>query len=74
MNRISEFLFTKNPDLRKKIGGGGGGGQGGGVDGLTDEQPKPILPLQLLRKWGHNNALMYKIMSPTSSIYDHYII
>ena len=38
-----------------------GGGGGRGVDGLTDEQAQTNLPLQLLRSWGHNNALMYKL-------------
>ena len=33
----------------------------GGVDGLTAEQAQTSLPLQLLRSWGHNNALMYKL-------------
>ena len=32
------------------------------MDGWTDEQAKTNLPLQLLRSWGHNNALiMYKL-------------
>ena len=41
MSRISEFFFTKNPNLQKKIfflvGGGGGGGGGRRTD-----RPKPI--------------------------------
>ena len=36
-------------------------GGGGRVDGWTDEQAQTNLPLQLLRSWGHNNALMYKL-------------
>ena len=27
----------------------------------TDEQAQTNLPLQLLRSWGHNNALIYKL-------------
>ena len=56
------IFFTKNPNLKKKffwfffLGGGGGG-----VDGWTDEKAQTNLPLQLLRCWGHNNALMYKL-------------
>ena len=39
-----------------------GWGEGGrGVDGWTDEQAQTNLPLQLLRSWGYNNALMYKL-------------
>ena len=34
---------------------------GGGVDGWTAEQAQTNLPLQLLRSWGHNNALRYKL-------------
>ena len=46
------------------IGLRGPAGWGGGVvDGWTDEQAQTNLPLQLLRSWGHNNALMYKICS-----------
>ena len=45
--------------------GRGGGQVGGGgdcvVDGWTVEQAQTNLPLQLLRSWGHNNALMYKL-------------
>ena len=72
--RVSEF-FTQNPNLKKKYifflffffwGGGAGAGmcvcaEGGGVDGWTDEQAQTNLPLQFLRSWGHNNALMYKL-------------
>ena len=36
-------------------------GVGGGVDGGTDEQAQTILPLQLLRRRGHNSAFMYKL-------------
>ena len=36
-------------------------GGGGAVNGWTDEQAQTNLPLQLLRSWGHNNALMYKL-------------
>ena len=67
-------FFTKNPNLKKNdfffggggLAGGGGGlggvtGDGGGVEGLTDEEAQTNLPLQLLRSWGHNNALMYKL-------------
>ena len=49
---------------KRKFGGvGWGEGAGGGVDGWTDEQVKKKnnLPLQLLRSWGHDNALMYKL-------------
>ena len=53
--RVSEFF----------LGGGGGGWGcgwgGGGVDGWTDKQVQTNLPLQLLRSWEHNNALMYKL-------------
>ena len=61
------FFFTKNPNLKKRFGGGGrvwrgaGWGDGGGEDGWTDEQAQTNLPLQLLQSWGHNNALMYKL-------------
>ena len=42
--------------------GRGGLVQGvGGVDGWTDKQAQTNLPLQLLRSWGQNNALMYKL-------------
>ena len=36
-------------------------GGGGVVVGCTDEQAQTNLPFQLLRSWGHNNALMYKL-------------
>ena len=36
-------------------------GEGGGVDGWTIKQALTNLPLQLLRSWRHNNALMYKL-------------
>ena len=65
------FNLPKNPNLKKMFffsGGGGGGGldgvrgvMRGGEDGWTDEQAQTNLPLQLLRSWGHNNALMYKL-------------
>ena len=56
------IIFTKNQNLKKKKNRGVGvWGAGGGVDGWTDEQAQINLPLQLLRSWGHNNALMYKL-------------
>ena len=36
-------------------------GRGGGGWVWTDEQAQTNLPLQLLRSWWHNNALMYKL-------------
>ena len=59
-------FFTKNPNLKKIVflGGGGVCGEGGCWEGKMDGQtnkPKPICPIQLLRSWGHNNALMYKL-------------
>ena len=64
-SRLTKFFSTKIPNLKKFFfffggGGGGGVGVGGGVDGWTDEQARSNLPLQLLRSWGHNNALMYE--------------
>ena len=62
----------ENPKLKKNLGGGVGwkmleGGRAGrweaGVDGWTDEQAQTNLLLQLLRSWGHNNALMDKLYS-----------
>ena len=38
-------------------------GGAGLVDGWIVEQAQTNLPLQLLRSWGHNNALMYKLFS-----------
>ena len=62
-------LFDKESISKKNVcfffwgGGGGGGGDGAGwvVDVWTDEQAQTNLPLQLLRSWGHNNALMCKL-------------
>ena len=54
----------------KRNWGGGGAGRFGGVSGgggrctwmdWTDEQAQTNLPLQLLRSWEHNNALMYNL-------------
>ena len=47
-------------------GAGGGGvevsrGMGRWMDRRADEQAQTNLPLQLLRSWGHNNALMCKL-------------
>ena len=54
--RVSEF-FTKNPNLKYRgEEGGGGKGLGVGIDRQTDEQAQTILPLQVFRSWGHNNA------------------
>ena len=64
------IFFTKNSNLKLKkiLEGGGGGGVGergivglGRVDRWTDEQAQTNLPLQFLRSWGRNNALMYKL-------------
>ena len=68
-SKVSDFFFTQNPNLINKffvLGGGAwwegmGAGVWGEVDGCTDEQAQTNLPLQLLRSWGHNNALMYKL-------------
>ena len=52
------IVFTRNPNSKKKFffgGVGGWGWLGGGVDGRTDEQAQTNLPLQLRRRWGHNN-------------------
>ena len=61
--RVSDFFFTKNPNLKKIFFFWGGGGRGGGgkgvgvgIDRQTDEQAQTIFPLQLFRSWGHNNA------------------
>ena len=43
-----------------------------GVDGWTDEQAQANLPLQLLRSWGHNNALMYKFFPYKLNLYPFY--
>ena len=58
--RVSVFFFTKNPNLKKIffcfvcvcVGG---------VDGWTVKQAQTHLSLQVLRSWGHNNALMFKL-------------
>ena len=56
---------NSNPGKKSFFGGGGGGGdgrgEGEGLDGWTEEQSQTNLLLQLLRSWGHNNALMYKL-------------
>ena len=58
--RVSEFSnFHEESKSKKKFWGGLGGG--GMVDGWKVEQAQTNLPLQLLRSWGHNNALMYKL-------------
>ena len=56
------IFFHKDSKSKKNffIGGGGGAGL---VDGWTVEKAQTNLPLQLLRSWGHNNALMYKLFS-----------
>ena len=67
-------FFHKEYKSKKKFFffffGGGGGGEGAaegvgaagrGVDRWTEEQSQTNLPLQLLRSWGHNNALMTKL-------------
>ena len=63
---------TNNPNKKKKkkffFWGGAGVGGGGGwlvgvLDGWTVQQAQTNLPLQLLRSWGHNKALMYKLFS-----------
>ena len=81
LNKESKaYLKKKNSGGGGSVGlGGGGRGFGaewwcGGIDGWTDEQAQTNLPLQLLRIWGHNNALMYKLCPGQSSIYDHFII
>ena len=53
-------VFTKNANLKKKLGGGGG-------DKWTD-RPKPISPFNFFEVGG---ITMHKC---TSSIYDHFII
>ena len=50
-----DFFFTMDPDLKKKHFFSGGG-DGGSVGRHTDKQAQTYLPLQLLRRWGHNNA------------------
>ena len=62
--RVGEYFFTKNPNLKKKYFGVGRWGVGAGwgvVDGWTVERAQTNLPVQFLRSWGHNNALMYKL-------------
>ena len=67
--RVSEFFFTKNPNLKKNekkkfffgVGAWGAWVVGVEVDVWTVEQAQTNLHLQLLRSWGHNNALMYKL-------------
>ena len=51
------IFLTKNPNVKIKCGGGGEGE----VYGWTAEQAQTDLSLQLLRSWGHNNALMCKL-------------
>ena len=59
--RVSDFFFHKeSKSEEKKIEGLGRVGVGG-VDEWIVEQAQTNLPLQLLRSWGHNNALMYKL-------------
>ena len=62
--RVSEFFsFSQRLQIYKKekifffFGGGGIVG----VDGWTVYQAQNNLPLQLLRRWEHNNALLYKL-------------
>ena len=61
------YLYAKEIEnisllcLLTLAGRGGGEGWGGGVDAWTDEQAQTNLPLQLLRSWGQNNALMYNV-------------
>ena len=59
------FFQTESKSKKKLWGEGGMGGMWGRVwgevDGWTDKQAQTNLPLQLLRSWGHNNALMYKL-------------
>ena len=45
--RISEFFFTKNPNLKKKW-----------MDSRTGPNQ---FALSTSSSWGHNNALMYKL-------------
>ena len=62
-------FFHRESKSKKKIffGGGGAGGLGevrggGGRNRWKDRRTGPIqFPIQLLRSWGHNNALMYKL-------------
>ena len=54
------FFHKESKSEEKKIEGLGRVGVGG-VDGWIVEQAQTNLPLQLLRSWGHNNALMYKL-------------
>ena len=65
-------FFYKQSKSKKKlcvcVGGRTGegacvcvGGVCGRIDGRTDEQAQTNLPLQLLRSWGHNDALMDKL-------------
>ena len=60
--RVSECFFYKDSKSKEKnCGGGSGVGVGGGVGGQTDEQAQTNFPRQLLRSWGNNNELMYKL-------------
>ena len=61
MNFFHTESKCKKKNLRGEGGAGWGRGHGGEVDGWTDEQAQTNLPLQLLRSWRHNNALMYKL-------------
>ena len=66
--RVSDFFFTKNPNLKKIfLGGGGSGGVGWGeedrgrgrwMDRRTG--PNQFAP-STCSKLGHNNALMYML-------------
>ena len=56
-----------------KIFFGGRGGGGMGVDGRTDEQAKPICPLNFFEV-GVITMHKYIVMALTNSIYDHSII
>ena len=53
-------FFSQRIQISKKIFFWGGGGVGR-VDRWAVEQAQTNLPLQFLRSWGHNNALMYKL-------------
>ena len=53
--RVSDF-FSHRIKFFKGVGVGVGRGVGEGIDGWTDEQAQTNLPLQLLRRRGHNNA------------------
>ena len=58
---LVNFFHKESKSKTKYFGRGWGGGGKGGVDGWTDEQTQTNLPLQLLRRWWHSNALMYKL-------------